>query len=69
MPGPVWSEGINGEYTQLAAGQIKIESEQRQSPLSSEGGQEECVSCGRRQLYASKMGADSTMYTGYILLI
>lgn len=38
MPGPVWSEGINGEYTQLAAGQIKIESEQRQSPLSSEGG-------------------------------
>lgn len=69
MPGPVWSKGINGEYTQLAAGQMKIESEQRQSPLSSERGEEESVICGRRQLDASKMQTDSTMYTNRILFI
>lgn len=69
MPGPAWSKGINGEYAQLSAGQIKIESEQRQSPLSSERGKEESVICGRRQLHASKMQTDTTMYTNYILLV
>lgn len=69
MPDPVWSKGINGEYTQLSAGQIKIECEQRQSPLSSQGGEEESVICGRRQLDACKMQTDSTMYTDCILLI
>lgn len=68
MPGPVWSKGINGEYIQLSAGQIKIDCEQRKSALSSEWGKEESVICGRRQLYASKMQSDSAMYTNCILL-